>query len=161
MDKSAAKKKDGPIMTPEQEEAFLYSLRHPAFTSYISFELEMTMFAEKVNRQARVNFRLTPEWPYWDSHLNREHVSAELFSWDFEVLAVPEFGTKTERKPRWTPLGILEPGIIPQSVVESIRELADEECKKLDKARREIHVDVEKPPGRLRSRSASRRSADI
>jgi len=143
--KTSVKDTIDPVALKEQLDEFEYFLRHPAFESSITFGLEFAMFEERVKRQVRANFQLTPEWPYWDLHLNRENIGRETFSYNLEILAVPEFGTKAERKPGWVAFNILEDGIIPQSIIDRILELAEIECRKIDKSRREHQALLSKP----------------
>lgn len=130
------RKSDDSVETPKHQDGFVESYRNPAFVGSITFGLEFSALGEKFERQVRVNFQRTPEWPYWDVNCHKERIGYELTVTETDVYALPEIGTKAERRPSWERVDLLVPGVITRALIDRIDQLIDDECRRLDQIRR-------------------------
>ncbi len=125
-----------PLIPLEDHLRMEHSMRHPGFRGVVVFPIVFMVLGERVERKAMVEFSETPAWEYFDLHLQKLHVGAEMRSIQLSILAEPEHGTKRERKPKWLLLDLLDDGVLSEAVWDQVGELIDAECRKLDAARR-------------------------
>lgn len=137
----------GGILEPEQLAVWEHSERHPAFKGRFDFDMEIRVLGHVVKRKARVTYLNTPEWEYFDLHLNRPHVGWEGWQMNFEILAEPEGeawdskpggGMRKRRNiPYWTTLNLEhEHALFSQAVHDAIEAEMDRLCREEDGRRR-------------------------
>ena len=81
-----------------------HTVKHPGFTGEYEFELVFILLGERVERKARIEWELTPEWPYYDMHLKRIYKGIPGSSLSLKLLSKPEtdFHKRSRRsKPKW------------------------------------------------------------
>jgi hypothetical protein len=51
---------------PFESEAYKHSAQYPAFAGTVEFDLTFELFGQRVTRKARVDYKHTPGWEYYD-----------------------------------------------------------------------------------------------
>ena len=140
--------------SPEEFKRWRHSHNHPSFEGVAEFDIAIEVLGARVDRRARVKFKYTPEWEYWDlkkGALFTGFLSSEV---GLELLTVAdelEEGEETAeiagyddgddpRPPAWVDLDLARDGMLPRSVWDLIYDLVDQKCKELDQERRRAHA---------------------
>lgn len=133
-----------------------FSHGNPGFTGEIEFDLEMSLVGERVLRRARIKFKYTPEWEYFDLKKQAPFTGWANWSIGLEIYTVAdpddegEVGSDSDEDvneaeddpddpspPTWTSIGDLgKDGALPRTVWDRFDELIDERCKAEDLDRR-------------------------
>ena len=141
----APPEEESSAFTPEQQERWDYSHTHPGFEGELLFDLELKLLGKTVTRKAKVVFKHTPEWPYYDLNKKAVHDGWESTQSHLEIEAVPENwtddgtenGTWIPETHKWVQTGdLVTEGILPMEVWDGIYDAIDEQCKREDADRR-------------------------
>ena len=144
-------------MDVEDARRWRHSSQHPGFTGTLEFELVLELLGERIIRQARADYKYTPEWEYWDLTDQCLFKGWEGWQVGMSLLTVAEPDEEGEqtaeeavepaeemddddpedpRPPAWVPLDLARDGMLPRAVWERIYEMIDAECKTIDIERR-------------------------
>jgi hypothetical protein len=120
------------------------------FEGTLDFELKIELFGRLVTRRARVVWKNTPDWEFYDMELRRlvlgsgySHIRMEvLIPPDPEVdfVSVDGVARKEPCAPVWTDLELLEEGLLPEGVYDAIDEHIDRLCRQEDAIRRAAYL---------------------
>jgi hypothetical protein len=118
------------------KEAAEWSWRNPGFRGVFEFDIGIEILGKRVERRAKIDYTLTPDWEYWD--LNKKALFTGVYSSSFKLslLAMPE--KDEEDKPEWTVMGdITQNGVLSEEIWDAIDCKLDERCRMEDAERRQ------------------------
>jgi hypothetical protein len=139
-----------------------YTDEFPAFAGSHEFDLAFELFGHRVERRARVNYKYTPDWEYFDLHQGKPRKGLESWQTSLEIFTCPEEDNvfdepetdeedadaepedddepededDGEERPAWIGLHIVETGILNRKVWDSMEEAIDAKCRIEDAERR-------------------------
>lgn len=116
-----------------------HSDRYPAFTGAIEFDLELSLFGTNLHHLARLVWKYTPEWEYFDIR-HKKVMFGWAGSWmHFEVFVSPEserdengVRRKIEPRPTWEKIDLVIEGLLPNELWDRLEEQIDSECHRID-----------------------------
>jgi hypothetical protein len=134
---------DDVIRATEQEERQLqdYSSKYPGFRGELEFDWTVAFLGQTVIRKARVAYRHTPEWEYYDVRKDALYTGWDSTSYRIEMQAEPEDqdgdGNPIPGTPYWVVVGdITQDDVLPSAVWEAVIDAIDAKCKIEDVERR-------------------------
>jgi hypothetical protein len=126
---------------------------YPGFEGQLEFAIEFELLGFRVKRQARAEYKYTPEWEYFDLKKQVLFTGFMSSSYGLSLLTVPDDPGDPDEEiveiedddpddPRplaWVPIDLARTGILPEAVWDKVHDLIDEKCKGEDKERRRSH----------------------
>lgn len=140
---------------------WVHSHRHPAFKGTLELDIELSALDEKVQRRIRLEYTYTPEWEYFDTHLQQPYIGWESWRLGISLYTQPEEEDEDEMEdiadaeedtmvsdgtayledddphpPAWVRTDLVREGVLPRRVHDKFEELIDQKCRAEDKERR-------------------------
>ena len=129
------------VLEEEELDRWRHSLRWPAFRGHYPFDITLEIRGERVTRQARVEYKFTPEWEYFDTQKQAPYVGWPGIVMSMEILTVPE-EYDDAAKPTWVEVGeLLSEHVLPSEIIDDLRDAIEEKCRKEDSERRQAVAD--------------------
>ena len=137
-------------MNPEDALRWQHSYEQPGFVGTYEFELTFEALGQRVSRQARVNYRYTPPWEYWDLCEKGLFTGWESWQISMSVRTAPdedqEPAIKTDQSeednaddpspPEWVSCDLARVHILPRVWWDRLYGRIEEKCKAEDLRRR-------------------------
>jgi hypothetical protein len=118
------------------KEASEWSWRNPGFRGVFEFDIAIEILGKRVERRAKIDYTLTPDWEYWDLVKKALFTGVYNSSFELSLLAIPEKGEDDE--PEWVAMGdITRNGVLSEEVWDAIDDKLDERCRMEDAERRQ------------------------
>lgn len=132
-------------------EQWRYTEKHPGFEGSVEFDLTFTMLGQAFTRRARVDYKFTPEWEFFDLHKKGLNKLLGGDQMSFSILCVPEnfegdppseedladgYTPEEPDPPSWEDFNLVIEGLLPNTVWEAVQDLVEATCKKEDIERR-------------------------
>jgi hypothetical protein len=108
-----------------------YSRKFPAFKGTIEFELTVELFGKRVMRKARADYTHTPDWEYWDLHMQAPHVGWQRAILRISIRTIPDKDGR-DGGPSCEGVDVLNIG----ELWEILDDAIEERCKAEDAKRR-------------------------
>jgi hypothetical protein len=119
-------------MREQDQERVAYSRQNPAFKGTLDFDLAIEVLGKRVTRKARANYTHTPDWEYWDLHMQAPHLGWPQAILGISIRTIPDKDGNPGCAPSWEKIDVLDIG----ELWEIIDDAIEERCKAEDAKRR-------------------------
>jgi hypothetical protein len=117
----------------EQDQARVaYSRQYPAFKGTLDFDLTIEVLGKRVTRKARAEYTHTPDWEYWDLHMQAPHLGWPQAILGISIRTIPDKDGNPGCAPSWEKIDVLDIG----ELWEILDDAIEERCKAEDAKRR-------------------------